>query len=49
MKIENDKLVYAGLYENSPDLTSVTIEDGMVEICENAFRDFTYLEEVTIP
>ena len=48
-KDEEIKVVFRGSYEDTPDNKCVTIEDGIVEIAENAFRDFEHLEEVIFP
>ena len=46
---EEIKVVFRGSYEDTPENKSVTIEEGIVEIAENAFRDFEHLEEIIFP
>ena len=43
------RIVYRGMYEDTPENSTVTVEEGMLEITENAFRDFEHLETVRLP
>ena len=46
---EEKTVVFAGSYEDIPENRSVKIPEGIVEISENAFREFENLEEVSLP
>ena len=46
---EENKVLYKGFYEDGTDMRVVRVEDGIVEIGENAFRDCETLEEVYLP
>ena len=41
--------VFDGLYTDSAEIAELTVPEGVVEICENAFRGFTHLRSVTLP
>ena len=48
-EIDLSRVVFSGQYEDNPALRELSIAEGVLEICENAFRDFEYLEKVTLP
>ena len=42
-------VVFSGSFEDTPDVASLTIEEGIEEIAENAFREFEHLTEIYLP
>ena len=46
---EENKVLDRGFYSDGDDMRAVRVEEGMVEIAENAFRDCEALEEVYLP
>ena len=44
-----DTVVFSGRYEDSAENREITIPDGILEIAENAFRDFENLEVIKLP
>ena len=42
-------VVFSGSYEDTPENADITIAEGIVEIAENAFRDFVNLRTVRLP
>ena len=47
--IDLSRVVFSGQYEDTPAIRELVIEDGVEEICENAFRDFECIEKVVFP
>ena len=43
------RAVYRGDYDDTPDIASLVIEEGVMEIGEGAFRDFRNLTSITLP
>ena len=48
-KDEESKVVYAGSFEDTEAIRHLSIEEGILEIGENAFRGFSHLESVELP
>ena len=46
---EQLKCLYRGDIEDTAENKHITVEDGIVEIGESAFRDFVHLESITLP
>ena len=46
---EEVKCLYRGDVEDSPENKNVTVEDGIVEIGESAFKGCTGLTSITLP
>ena len=44
-----DTVVFSGRYGDSAENREITIPDGILEIAENAFRDFENLEVIRLP
>ena len=44
-----DVVVFSGQYEDSAENSRIEIPEGIIEIAENAFRDFENIERVDIP
>ena len=46
---EKKTVVFSGSYDDIPENRAVEIPEGIVEIAENAFREFEHLEEISLP
>ena len=46
---EKIAVVFSGSYEDTPENAEIWIEEGIVEIAENAFRDFQNLRAIHFP
>ena len=48
-KEEKLTVVFSGSYEDSEENSEITVEEGIVEIAENAFRGFKHLRKIRLP
>ena len=44
-----ENIIFSGRYEDTEAIKCLVIPEGIVEICDNAFRDFVHLETVELP
>ena len=48
-KIDLSRVVFSGQYEDSEEIKKLVIPEGVEEICENAFRGYSSIEEIELP
>ena len=49
IKATAETVVFAGSYEDVAENADLVIPEGVLEIAENAFRDFEHLKSVKLP